>query len=75
MVYDASKSAQDCVTAHGYYVLTADEVQAAIAYPAQQPDPGWCAFLWGFGLTTVVGLYLVSKYVGQVAGFVRSAIR
>lgn len=34
-----------------------------------------CAYLWSFGVTTVVTLYLVSKYVGEIVGFIRSVIR
>jgi hypothetical protein len=75
MVYNAATTAQQCLNSSGYYVMTATEVQAAIAYPNLQPDPAWCSFFWSFGIVSVVSVYMVSKYVGEIVGFVRSAIR
>jgi hypothetical protein len=43
--------------------------------PTDDIDYSVCAAFWSFGLTTVVTLYLVSKYVGEIVGFIRTAIR
>ena len=48
---------------------------ATTAPPVTDIDYALCAQFWAFGLSTVVTLYLVSKYVGEIVGFIRTVIR
>lgn len=72
MVYDPTITAQNCVTNGGYYVLTSDDIAALTNNTV---DPAVAAQYWSFAMGAVVGLYLVSKYVGEISGFIKSAIR
>lgn len=56
------------------YVLS-PAAQVYFEQSLQPLDYEACAYLFSFGLSTVVALYLVSKYVGEIVGFIRTAIR
>lgn len=56
-----------------YVLMTQADVPTPYVEPT--PDPAVAAAFWSFGLTTVVSLYLVSKYTGEIVGFVKSALR